>query len=122
MLSCVSFCPPDSCAAYAGSEEYNSVAISREAATVASCSQPGFDNFVSRLVAKECDLQLTGEGPKTFQTLPRSEGVIYDTALAQVEITDTLGQTKVDALRLRVIDMPGVDLILGWPWLEGTNP
>ncbi|MAD86320.1 MAG: hypothetical protein CL912_25460 [Deltaproteobacteria bacterium] len=71
------------------------------------------DNFVSRLVAKECDLQLTGERPKTFQTLPRNEGIIYDTALAQVEITNTLGQTKVDALRLRVIDMPGVDLILG---------
>lgn len=80
------------------------------------------DNFVSRLVAKECGLQLTGDGPKTFKTLPSHESVVYGTALAQVEITDSTKLARLDALRLRVIDMPGVDLILGWPWLEDINP
>jgi len=56
------------------------------------------DNFVSKLITKKCDLQLTGKGPKTFQTFLCNEGVIYDTALAQVKITNTLGQMKVDAL------------------------
>ena len=39
------------------------------------------DNFVSKLVAKKCNLQLTGKGPKTFQTFPCNEDVIYNTAL-----------------------------------------
>ena len=40
------------------------------------------DNFVSRLVAKECDLQLIGKGAKIFQIFSCNKGIIYDTALA----------------------------------------
>jgi hypothetical protein len=80
------------------------------------------DNFISRLVVKECNLRLTGDGPKTFKTLPDYESVVFGTTKPKVEITDTMGQTKLEEVQLRVIDMPGVDLILGWPWLEGTDP
>ncbi len=40
------------------------------------------DNFVLKLIAKECDLQLTGERLKIFQIFSRNEDVIYNIALA----------------------------------------
>jgi hypothetical protein len=80
------------------------------------------DNFISRLAVKEYGLTLAGEGPTSFRTLPDQESVIYGTTYVDAEVTDSIGQTKLANLQLRAIDMPGVDLILGWPWLEEIDP
>jgi hypothetical protein len=79
-------------------------------------------NFISRIKSKELDLTLTGDGPKTYRTASGQQHIVYGTTTPNTKITDTLGQTQMEALQFLVIDMPGIDLILGLPWLRDKDP
>ena len=79
------------------------------------------DSFVSWLIVKEYDLLSTGNGPGTFKTILGYKNVVFGTIEPVVKIIDIIGRSKTEKVRLRIIDMPGVNVILGWLWLEKAN-
>ena len=80
------------------------------------------ENFISRLKVKEYALPIASEGPTILRTLPGMEAAVYGTVSVDVETTDTFGTTRLENLRPKVIDMPGIDLVLGMPWLVAVDP
>jgi hypothetical protein len=55
-------------------------------------------NFISQIKSKELDLTLTGKGPNTYWTASRQQYIVYGTTTPNTEITNTLGQTQMEAL------------------------
>jgi hypothetical protein len=49
-------------------------------------------------------------------------GPIYGLVETNIQITDSVGQCKSAVRRLYIVDMPGIDLILGLLWFEEVNP
>ena len=80
------------------------------------------DNFVSKDVLVANSQEVSAEGPAIYKSLPDKENPIYGTVRLEAYVHDTLEQTRRQKLQLRAIDLPGIDLILGMPWLQEVNP
>jgi hypothetical protein len=91
-------------------------------ALVALIDSGSEDNFISRLAVKENRLSPDTSGPRAFRTLSGSSSIIYGTVSIAVQLEDSIGVQQDETIAFRVVDMPGIDIILGWPWLEGVNP
>lgn len=80
------------------------------------------ENFISRAFVKESDLTIAGEGPGLVKSIHEKEEVCYGTVKLPAQFTDSTQRQRRDELECLVIDMPGLDIVLGYPWLEGVNP
>jgi hypothetical protein len=49
-------------------------------------------------------------------------GPLHGIVKTDVIITDSVGQRKLTKRQLYIVDMPGIDMILGMPWLNEVNP
>jgi hypothetical protein len=79
------------------------------------------DNFISQMKVKEWGLE-TDSKPLSAEMLSGHIDTVYGTASIMAELTDSLKCKKQEKLQLYAIDMPDLDIVLGWPWLWENNP
>jgi hypothetical protein len=78
--------------------------------------------LISRLLAKAFRFKLESTPLRVVKGLRGDPGPIYRIVLAEALITDSVSQQKPTKHQLYIIDIPGIDIILGWPWLNKVNP
>ena len=80
------------------------------------------DDLISRPLAKAFGFKLESTPLGIVEGLQGDPGPIYGIISTEALITDSVGQQKPTKRQLYIVDMPGIDIILGIPWLKETNP
>jgi hypothetical protein len=80
------------------------------------------DDLIARPLAIAFGFQIGDKPLGEIEGLNGNPGPIYGLVETELRITDSVGQCKLTTRRLYVVDMPGIDLILGMPWFEENNP
>jgi predicted DNA-binding protein YlxM (UPF0122 family) len=80
------------------------------------------DDLIARPIAKAFGLDFGDTPLGVVEGLNGDPGPIYGIVETDIQATDSIGQKKSMKRRLFVVDMPGIDMILGIPWLADVNP
>ena len=91
-------------------------------ATIALLDSGSDDDLIARPVARAFGFEVGNTPVGTIEGLNGDPGPIYGVVEAEIQATDSVGQAKSMKRQLFIVDMPGIDLILGMPWFEDVNP
>jgi hypothetical protein len=80
------------------------------------------DDLIARPLAKTFGFKLESTPLGEIEGLNGDPGPIYGVVYTDAMVTDSVGQMKSTKRPLYIVDMPGIDIILGIPWLKETNP
>jgi hypothetical protein len=80
------------------------------------------DDLISKPLALAFGFQINDTPLGEIGGLNGEPGPIYGLVETKLQITDSVGQSKSTVRRLYIVDMPGIDLILGLLWFEEVNP
>ena len=91
-------------------------------ATLALADSGSDDDLIARPLARAFGFRVKDTPIGEIKGLNGDPGPLWGVVKTVIQITDFMGQRKSMKRRLFIMDMPGIDLILGMPWFEDVNP
>jgi hypothetical protein len=79
-------------------------------------------NFISQLKAKELRLQRDESLPSKIKMVDGTLSTLYGKYKVRICMKDDQGNSHEEIYTLSAVDMPGQDMILGYPWFREVNP
>jgi len=90
--------------------------------TIALVDSGSDDDLIARPLAKAFGFRVEPMPIGKIEGLNGDPGPLWGVVETTIQITDTIGQKQSTKRRLFITDMPGIDMILGIPWLNEVNP